>query len=464
MLNFFVSHVDETEAAFIQANYNTFGQLDSYFEDHPLFGSFSNGHQTIDGFDLENTYPQYTFSTFVHHEINEACVANPLNVGSTPYDDYDVLIPALNLSGLNTSYAGCGPNAMVGILDYFSRYLNYTQIISTLTENQTPIEFVSSIYSRCTTYDVSMFVNENAVMMFPWDYANDLNDIIEDCGISNLIHANYKFTVLGAHITDYWNTIVENINNGLPVTLMTSAASGSGNFGAHAVNIYGYEIVEGTPSQGNSEQFKFLKAMINGISTAGFYCDARILNDPFIGIVTYDLPVVGYTTFHASDTADVFVNANGNGQYFYDTRMANVNIDGYDFPTYRLRTSYIENQYLVMSPNRVNAGQASLEIFALGRINFLRFHAGMWGYHEGIENETFFVEVARPVVGYVLVGTFDLSKIGWKENMTLHTIVLPYGTYSVRFRAVHSNPVATTNKGRICLENIQLSYTHTSDS
>ncbi len=465
--NQFVNHTSLDEQLVLTQNcIDSFEDLDNFFQDHSYttsIGTYSLGFDSISDFELEIAYPGYSFSSLKYCETNFSSGANPLEINDTSSDaiySIDLINDATTNSNITSSYAGCGPIAMVGVLDYFSRFIGYSAIIDDDNEQ----EFATRVFNNCTTYDISFFAQQSAVFMTPWDYMYGFNNLIEDADYSNYIHSNYYWTVIGGRMEQYWNIITESINKGLPVTLMTTNVSGNGLFGGHYTNIYGYEIMRGVDSQNNVIERKFLKAKVNFGYPDGKYCDARILNDPLIGLVTYDISTGITKTMYASDTANVFVNANGGGQYFFDTRMADVSVGGYNFTTYRLRTSYIENQYLVMSPNRVGAGEAFLQIYPLGRIQYLKFDAGMWGYYEGIENETFSVEVQFGNT-YKTIVSYDLSQIGWKGNMmTHHTVLLPPNSYNVRFRAIHSNPIATTNKGRICLENIQFIYGGTFNS
>ena len=58
-------------------------------------------------------------------------------------------------------------------------------------------------------------------------------------------------------------------------------------------------------------------------------------------------------SFSANAFSNSFINEDGGGQYFFETKSENVNlIYGTVIQTSWLRCSYIENQYLVLSPNR----------------------------------------------------------------------------------------------------------------
>lgn len=92
----------------------------------------------------------------------------------------------------------------------------------------------------------------------------------------------------------------------------------------------------------------------------------------------------------AKDFAEEFINDAGGGQYFFYPVSCPVETSsGETLQTSRLRTSYIENKYLVMSPLRNGAGQAFLEIGFPDRCPRLEFSCALWSGNEGILQEEF---------------------------------------------------------------------------
>lgn len=81
-----------------------------------------------------------------------------------------------------------------------------------------------------------------------------------------------------------------------------------------------------------------------------------------VALITYNINYANSYTIRVSDFAEEFVNSDGGGQYFFYNKEASVTTaNGRTLQTNRKRCSYIENQYLVLSPNRENAGEAYLE-------------------------------------------------------------------------------------------------------
>lgn len=56
----------------------------------------------------------------------------PIEVKGNDYDLYPTsdINTAIETSGIASDYGGCGPLAMIGVLDYFARYENYTSIMN----------------------------------------------------------------------------------------------------------------------------------------------------------------------------------------------------------------------------------------------------------------------------------------------------------------------------------------------
>ncbi len=83
------------------------------------------------------------------------------------------------------------------------------------------------------------------------------------------------------------------------------------------------------------------------------YCDADILGELQSGIIYYEIKYNTYTAM-ASDFKEGFINHDTNQvQYFYDPKTELVSTNSnYIFNTNRLRCSYIEDKYLVLSANR----------------------------------------------------------------------------------------------------------------
>ena len=462
--NDFINHLipGESNTLFSLSIFD-FDGLEYYFDNHPLsVGYYSAGLSNIDNSTLHSLYSSYYFSTPEEHLTSDASGGIPIEVQSTAFSS-DIILGEIEEIGFPSTYGGCGPIAMMGIFDYFARYLNFTQIESNPNSDDCKHDIANQVLSNSYTIDLSLFTpGQPSTFMPPWSYKAAFDAVTNNKDVSDYLICNYIFTLFGGHMDYYWENIVSYIDKGIPVTLMTSNLSGGPEFGSHYTNIFGYDIVHFDDHNGHTGNMRFLKARVNRYNDADkfFYCDARILNDPLIGIVTYDMPVNSITHLNASDTANVFVNANGGGQYFYYPKVSDLVLDNETHSTWRLRTSYIENQYLVMSPKKEGAGTAYLGLAPFGRPKFLKFDAGLWSNAESIYGEKFFIRVARPGVGWINLVEFDLTKFSTKENMKTYWVTIPHGSTFIEFYATHDYPTGTWNKGRIVLDHIeyQLGY------
>ncbi|MGM9814394.1 MAG: hypothetical protein ACI32C_05855 [Candidatus Enteromonas sp.] len=283
--------------------------------------------------------------------------------------------------------------------------------------------------------------------------------MISNHGLTSVITAKSTISPFGGGGGGFWYAIKESIDNGLPATMCTGFACGDGAFANHYTNIYGYETWVGIPINGGEQiTKKYLKAMLNFGYGTGYYCDADILNCAQIGLTTYRVNYKNLYSFRASDFAEEFINDAGGGQYFFYPVAEPVSLSNYKtLQTERLRASYIENQYLVLSPNRENAGEAYIDITFPHKVPNLSFSAALWSGSEGIRTETFRIQYYDGAWKNHL--SIDLTKLPiLKDYPDEFHLLLPKNTNRIRFSAVHPNPTGDRNKGRVCLDDFHVEY------
>jgi hypothetical protein len=421
-------------------------------------GSISDSILDVETY-LEKNYSDYYWIRNDAECALTSDVSNniPIEMQSSafPRADIEEAIVAAGVEG-KTSYGGCGPIAAMGIMDYFARYLGYNEIIDDPTDSDSRVILAAEILSH--TY-FSIFGGVDNTLVLPWDYSNCFNTVISNHGLSNIIHASDQWTLFGGEQTNYWNQIVANIDEGLPVTMFTGLACGDGDFSQHYTNIYGYETRVGIPINGGERLTKnFIKARLNWGKEFEYYCDADILNCGQLGIITYDVNYSNSYSFFDYDFAEEFVNDAGGGQYFFYTVDEPVSLsNGKTLQTSRLRTSYIENEYLVLSPNREDAGTAYLDITFPNNVSKLSFTASMWSGLEGAINEDFKLQYYDGGwKDHINIDPYDLPTT--KEYPNDFQVLFPKGTNRIRFYATYSNPSGDRNKGRICLDNFVVNY------
>jgi len=373
-----------------------------------------------------------------------------------PRTDIEEAITAANVEGY-TSYGGCGPIAAMGISDYFARYLGYDEIIDNPTDSDSRVILATEVLTHT---HFSIFGGVDNTLVWPWDYSNCFNEVLSNHDLSNIIHASDQWTLFGGEQANYWNQIVENIDQGLPVTMFTGQACGDGDFSQHYTNIYGYDTWIGIPNNGGERLTKnFIKARLNWGRDSEYYCDADILNCGQLGIITYDVNYANLYSFFDYDFAEEFVNDAGGGQYFYYTINEPVSLsNGKTLQTSRLRTSYIENKYLVLSPKRNGAGLAYLDILFPHSVSKLTFDCSLWSDLEGIYGETFIVQYydGAGFKDHIEIDLNNLSHL--KDYPDEFTVLFSKDVTRIRFCATHNSPSGSRNKGRVCLDNFLVEY------
>ena len=151
-------------------------------------------------------------------------------------------------------------------------------------------------------------------------------------------------------------------------------------------------------------------------------------------------------------------------QYFFSTNQwkqtsTPITDHGITITHNRLRCGYIENSYVVLSPKRQNAGYAYLTMTFSQPIYSYMFGVCLWSNSEGLNPSN-----CTAVVESMDAGGHWTEDLDLLNDITLSTraqqidryeIATPTGIYGLRF-VVSSPATGTTNKGRICLDDIVL--------
>ena len=406
---------------------------------------------------LSKHYPNYLWRKTDGNSTRSISNGIPVNVNGNAFPKSEILT-AIEHTGVSSGYGGCGPIAIMGVMDYFSRYLGYTEYIEDPTSSSDRISLAEDVLNKSETFEMG-FKDKNT-MMFPWDFETAFDNLTYDYGLGGIVDSRHAWKLLKGHQEERWNAVVDSVDKGLPVTLMTGLWSGDGPFSKHYTNIFGYEKWTGLKSStGERIEKDFIVARLNWRDWEGeYYCDSSILNDGMVALITYNINYANSYTVRASDFAKEFVNSDGGGQYFFYNKEASVTTaNGRTLQTNRKRCSYIENQYLVLSPNRENAGEAYLDISLPHSASKMSFTSALWGSSEGIANETFKIQYYSN--GWLDHVSYDLSQFSkLKQYPKTYTVLLPKQATRFRFIANHSNPTGDRNKGRIVLDNINFQY------
>lgn len=126
------SHLSEEERYMIEnANIENYEDLLTFVENNVSQMSANNkvGKAiTNPKSELESEFPEYRWVKTKSKTTDMVSNAIPINVQDELFPKEEVLI-AKDIAGSKSKYGGCGPIAMLGILDYFARYMGFKEII-----------------------------------------------------------------------------------------------------------------------------------------------------------------------------------------------------------------------------------------------------------------------------------------------------------------------------------------------
>lgn len=464
--NFYNSLSYEEQLVIDNYDINSYEELNNYLSQiNKTNGNYSHTEGYLSAYDaltdwLGDAYDDYNWYMNIRKTTKNVTNSIPINVTSPDFPS-SIIKTAIKNTGVSTTYGGCGPIAMIGVLDYFARYLGYDEIIENPNSDTDKLRLAEDVLNESKTYEIG-WIGDKSTLMLQTAYVSAFNNLMSLYGLENIISSSYIFKLFPGQQNEYWEKVVESIDVGLPSTLMVGILSPKGDFDRHYSNIIGYETWTGYhKNNGQKITKEFIIARINsGQSWSVYYCDADILNDGMIALITYNIMFDHFETINASDFQEEFVNQNGGGQYYFDEHYDEVNTACGDvLYTRRLRTSYIENKYLVLSPNRNNAGIAYLDIAFTHPVGQITFDAALWSAKEGIENESFEIQYSDDGVVWKTACVIDLNKMTIvKEHPNTYTVLLPKYTGRIRFICKKINPSGERNKGRIIIDNIRIKY------
>lgn len=142
-------------------------------------------------------------------------------------------------------------------------------------------------------------------------------------------------------------------------------------------------------------------------------------------------------------------------QYFFYEKRNTINKNDLIINTKRLRTGFIENEYIVLSPRRQDAGKAYLEFSLNKKIGAISLDLAFWSNNEGLSkhNGTCYLQYKNESGEWVnhvdLLNDYNLPT-DRNKPMTI-TAYFEKPVQDVRIVSTSIYPTGTRNKGRICL-------------
>lgn len=422
---------------------------------------------------LNENYSHYTWIDESRRSIEEFSGGIPVEMGSDDFTTEEIREGIYRAHKENlTSYGGCGPIATMCVLDYFARYLGFSHISPNPSAHEEKVKLATEVMEASPILPLDkmpLWYGDEATAELPQGIRQCFNQVIRQHGLWHIIEAKDYWTIDKWRKEEFFAIIKEYIDKGIPVTF-ANAILGNGAFKQHTVNIYAYHNWVGISPDGMIYKKQFLEARL-GWGRSERYCfDADLLNQGLYGIVVYDINYPKEHLFGAKDLKRYFVNENGGGQYFFEPKEAIVDIPPSTiFDSKRPRTSCIEDQYLVLSPNRKGAGTAYLELTFAHAIQKLEFTAALWSEREHHYSEEFRIQywlseddecginqAPGSWIDHKNISLEDIPKD--KDNQKEYMLYFPNHVRRFRFIATHQQPSGDRNQGRICLDSFRLSY------
>lgn len=149
-------------------------------------------------------------------------------------------------------------------------------------------------------------------------------------------------------------------------------------------------------------------------------------------------------------------------QYFFNMKSKNIETnENTTISTRRLRTGFIQNQYIVLSPRRENAGYAFLEFYFSTPILAVDLDICLWSDNELLSGNGCGASVVEKpdyqtfIYHYNLLTDFGLSTN--RNNPNRIRFDFPEQADGIAFRA-QAPAVGDRNKGRLCIGNMHIIF------
>ena len=369
----------------------------------------------------------------------------PINVGGSLFPQSEIDEMALSY-GLSNDVAGCGPIAMIGIFDYFARYLGYQEIMDDPTNTVERKELAKKIIQSTTSYVYS----EDNTITFPLDYVSGFNNVAELYDLDDNFQATH-------HTFGLLEKIINSINNGIPVTMYNGISMDtSSNFGnqddfeGHYVNIYGYEkwIV-------NNEENYFLITRLNwpGRDGGPYYATADMLNKLTTGIITYSVDYENVRNFNMTDFSVL------NSAYsHYNTAVDMSDGSNYYIEVSGTNIAYLDNQYLSLRGSYSTSGDASIQFnFIDSEVKKMEINVGAYSFEETFSPNTVIeIYCSDSYNNLYAYYSIPITEIGIdKDSLIQYSFLFREKTDKVLIKLDTRNQMVGDYTGRIIFDSIK---------
>ena len=392
----------------------------------------------------------------------------PVEVGSELFPKEDINV-AIGTSGISSTYGGCGPLAMIGVLDHMSRNMDYSSTIDNPDNRIDRINLAYEVFKATPTVELGLPGSKSTVC-YPWDYATAFNNLLENTfHLSRNNNIRLSRTLFGIPSAEEGeNLTIASINDGFPATFCSgldypAGDESMGSLSDHYVNIYGWETWTGYDSYGYpiTENVYFLRLNWGRGEDSVYFADEDMFAHARSSVIGYEA-VRDSTIIRAEDFKGFINQDTGNGQYFfYEKEQSLVTEDGTEIETNRLRASYIEDKVFVLSPRREDAGTAFIEFEFPRPVSYVNLDLRLWSSNEGLFtylDDT--IGLYAPADSDTATRLFDTSELYYGDSQPMSNFGIAFDEPSTTFKieAKVANPEGDRNKGRVCIGDIVALY------
>lgn len=261
----------------------------------------------------------------------------------------------------------------------------------------------------------------------------------------------------------------EYISQGLPTILVllkydTEDGSGKG----HDVVAYGYSedkfLTHFGHNSGSSRRASVVisNATINSYFTFDFTGEHKHSANVYMEKGDMRKYICGCGKVHSATYSISPDDWNFDERYYFENegiKENTINIGDLEINTERLRCGYIEKEFINLSPNRYNAGDAYLDLTFNENIYKMDTNISFWSNGESLysSNGDYAYIKYRDFYGEwkTALDLLNCNLSMDRENQNHILIDFPLGTKQIRFEAHKENPDTNRNKGRISLGNLK---------
>lgn len=295
----------------------------------------------------------------------------------------------------------------------------------------------------------------------------ELKSTLNDYMKSNCNHLIDKTEFKSGNLMYTHQRPKEYISEGLPTLLVLQSYDSSlGSGKSHVVVSYGYNGDKFLchfgwwPGSTSSTEVVLNSATIYGYFTIKYNGEHKHSSNVSMSNGNVTKYICGCGSVHETHYS-ISPNEWGfDSRYYFENegiRTSTKDIDALSIQTERLRCGYIEEQYINLSPNRVNAGYAYLDLSFNESIYQINTNLSFWSNAEGMNSKLGDYAYVKYLDDsgnwHVLLDLLNCNLSTNRAKQDYFELKIPSGTKKIRFEAYKSSPSTTRNKGRICIGN-----------